>query len=249
MKQFWAGAAIPLAAALWASAAYADDPAANSCGKVYGPRMSTTTLRLPQVGQTSRVEVGQTMVSVLEVDVHESGLNLREEVRFTGTYVGAEYEVTVPAGTLQSVGVGTLREYRSPEATFKYKRERRTRSGMGAPVVSLSLKPGDPSTLIGQVDLGMTKRVQPLSAKFDITPCTVIDGPSFKRELVYAGVSKGSVSISYREYKDGVARPAFTQDLTYDLADGNEIGYRGARFQIRSANNLGLEYVVLKPLD
>lgn len=72
---------------------------------------------------------------------------------------------------------------------------------------------------------------------------------SFKRELVYQGVSQNTVSIRYREFIKDMARPAFTEDLKYDLSQGKLIGYKGARFQIIKANNLGIRYKVLKPLD
>lgn len=72
---------------------------------------------------------------------------------------------------------------------------------------------------------------------------------SFKRELVYTGLSKNNISITYREYKDDFARSAFTQRLTYDLAEGKVIGFRGARFEILEATNLGMTYRALKPLN
>lgn len=72
---------------------------------------------------------------------------------------------------------------------------------------------------------------------------------SFKRELIYGGLSGSTVSISYREFSDGTARPAFTQDLKYDLSESKIIGFRGARFEVAKASNTMLKYKVLKPLD
>lgn len=72
---------------------------------------------------------------------------------------------------------------------------------------------------------------------------------SFKRELVYSGVSQNTISILYREFQNDMARPAFSQDLKYDLSQGNSIGYKGARFEVIKANNTGIIYKVLKPLD
>lgn len=72
---------------------------------------------------------------------------------------------------------------------------------------------------------------------------------SFKRELVYSGVSQNTISILYREFKDDLARPAFSQELKYDLSQGKEIGYKGARFEVIKATNTGLTYKVLKSLD
>lgn len=72
---------------------------------------------------------------------------------------------------------------------------------------------------------------------------------SLKKELIYSGLSQKTISISYREFSDGTARPAFTQDLKYDLSEGDVIGFRGARFQVFKATNTSIKYKVLKPLD
>ncbi|MFO1263634.1 MAG: hypothetical protein U1E84_09915 [Rhodoferax sp.] len=72
---------------------------------------------------------------------------------------------------------------------------------------------------------------------------------SFKRELVYGGVFQNVLTLSYREFKDDIARPAFTQELKYDLSQEKVIGYKGARFEVINATNTGLTYKVLKHLD
>lgn len=72
---------------------------------------------------------------------------------------------------------------------------------------------------------------------------------SFKRELIYGGLSGNTLSISYREFSDGTARPAFTQDLKYDLSESKIIGFRGARFEVAKASNTVIKYKVLKALD
>ncbi|MDQ9171172.1 hypothetical protein Q8A64_12230 [Oxalobacteraceae bacterium R-40] len=48
----------------------------------------------------------------------------------------------------------------------------------------------------------------------------------FRRELVYSGVSQNTLSIVYREFKDDTARPAYFQDLKYDLSQGTVIAYQ-----------------------
>ena len=78
---------------------------------------------------------------------------------------------------------------------------------------------------------------------------TVAHKDNFVRELTYAGVSKNVVTIVYREFANDIARPAFTQELKYDLGEGRVIGYRGARFEIIQASNTEIQYRVLKHLD
>ena len=71
-------------------------------------------------------------------------------------------------------------------------------------------------------------------------------GPRFRREIIYNGVAKGVVRLAYREFKDDLARPAFSQELTYDIAEGDEVGYSGMRIKILKATNTTIKYVVIR---
>ncbi len=69
---------------------------------------------------------------------------------------------------------------------------------------------------------------------------------SFKYELLYQGVSGKSIRLSYREYLNDLARPAFFQDVSYDLSDfPTTVTFRAVRLEIFSAGNNGIAYRVL----
>jgi len=89
------------------------------------------------------------------------------------------------------------------------------------------------------------------TSPIDVTKTTfeVWGKDSLKKELIYGGLAQKTISISYREFSDGTARPAFTQDLKYDLSEGDVIGFRGSRFKVHKATNTSITYTVLKPLD
>lgn len=69
---------------------------------------------------------------------------------------------------------------------------------------------------------------------------------NFRQELVYNGVSEGKAHFIYREFIDGMIRDKFTQDITYNINNEKIIGFKGARFEIINANNIGIKYKVLK---
>ncbi len=71
---------------------------------------------------------------------------------------------------------------------------------------------------------------------------------SFKQELIYNGKSKDTLKITYREFKDNLARSAFTQDLTYDMTESNEIGFRGMIIEVVEATNSFIKFIVRKPM-
>ena len=67
----------------------------------------------------------------------------------------------------------------------------------------------------------------------------------------WAGIDGNSLSLSYREFIDSLARPAFQQDVRYTLdADGEtEIAFRGACFLVFSASNTSLRYRLVAGLS
>lgn len=65
------------------------------------------------------------------------------------------------------------------------------------------------------------------------------------QEFIYNGKVNNAVKFTYREYVNDLARPAFTQDLQYDLNDGLVIGFKGLRIEIISVTNSKIKYKVL----
>jgi hypothetical protein len=67
------------------------------------------------------------------------------------------------------------------------------------------------------------------------------------RELQYVGRTKSSIKLLYREFNsEDQIRPAFTQELTYDLEQGKIIGCKGAQIQVEHADNVRIKFKVLK---
>lgn len=71
----------------------------------------------------------------------------------------------------------------------------------------------------------------------------ILDG--FKYELIYQGVDNGVVRIAYREFAENLARPAFSQGLTYTLDREDTVGrFRDVALAIHAADNNGITYTV-----
>jgi hypothetical protein len=63
-------------------------------------------------------------------------------------------------------------------------------------------------------------------------------------ELVYSGASKDSINLLYREYTpDDLAKPAFTQTLTYDRSS-SAIRFRDLQIEVLGASNESMRFVV-----
>jgi hypothetical protein len=67
----------------------------------------------------------------------------------------------------------------------------------------------------------------------------------YKKEFVYNGKSGNTLKFIYREYINNMARPAFLQDINYDLADGNIVGIKGLRIEVILTNNTSIKYKIL----
>jgi hypothetical protein len=72
---------------------------------------------------------------------------------------------------------------------------------------------------------------------------------SFRQELIYNGRSGSSVKFLYREIKNSYLASPFTQEVTYDMADGNTIGFKGSRLKIIEATNINIKYEMLKTFE
>lgn len=80
----------------------------------------------------------------------------------------------------------------------------------------------------------------------------VSSDPSFKQELYYNGKSGSEVKLLYREFAGNMLRASFSQEITYDLSEGSEVGFKDARLKIISASNTSITYEVLehfKPIE
>lgn len=81
---------------------------------------------------------------------------------------------------------------------------------------------------------------------FERTSQMNVNDNSFQQTLLYSGRVGNRVNISYREFSGNMARPAYSNDVEYDLDESNVIGYRGAQIEIIDASNTSITYRVLR---
>jgi hypothetical protein len=224
--------------------------ATKPCGEYYGQSLSRVSVLKPEVGIESESELGEGMISSRQGSEMVASITLSSDVHFHGKYFGSSYEVVFPAGSLTTISTPNGAGFTSDQATFKYDGDRKPRSGFGKPDMAVFVDPKNPSTLIGWIGFGLTsKTIAVDDAGFVMERCLLGGTKGFRQELIYSGISKGTVSLQYREFSDDMARPAFSQDLHYDLADGDEIGFKGARIKIIKATNVSVKFRVIKPLE
>lgn len=67
-----------------------------------------------------------------------------------------------------------------------------------------------------------------------------------QRSIEYAGKNGNIVKFIYSEFKDGMARDAFTREFTIDLSGDSVAAYKGAVFEVLKATNSTIEYKVIR---
>ncbi len=75
---------------------------------------------------------------------------------------------------------------------------------------------------------------------------SVASPDSFQQTLIYSGKIGDKINIGYREFSNDIARPAFNNDVEYDLTESKIIGYKGARIEVIEATNEHIKYKVIQ---
>lgn len=69
---------------------------------------------------------------------------------------------------------------------------------------------------------------------------------SFQQTLIYSGKVGNKINVGYREFSSDLARPAFNNEVEYDLKESSQIGYKGALLDVVDANNQMIKYKVIR---
>lgn len=67
----------------------------------------------------------------------------------------------------------------------------------------------------------------------------------FQQTLLYNGKIGNRIALGYREFSGDVARPAFSNEVSYDLSESATLGYKGARIEVIKATNTEITYKVV----
>lgn len=81
---------------------------------------------------------------------------------------------------------------------------------------------------------------------FEINEKTVVNSQAFQQTLIYNGSVGEKINISYREFSNGAARNAFTNNVEYDMGKSKFINYKGAQIEVVSYDNTSIKYKVIK---
>ena len=213
-------------------------------GSVLTP-LQITTLARPTAGEDGRADVGGVLLTAFEANVFPRSIKLKRPIHYVGTGPTAGFVVDIDAGELP---VEFSNEQAIVYAGQGLVQPSKSEVKKSFTSIGMTRDPAKPPRIVfgwGKYTYGDNVP----DAEVETVTCVAAKAGSWRRELVYTGASKGTVNLLYREFSGDLARPAFSQSLTYDLSQGGEIGYRGARLLVISATNTEVRFKVLAPLS
>lgn len=84
-----------------------------------------------------------------------------------------------------------------------------------------------------------------VEAKFSLGRKTKYSPSKSQQTLIYSGKIGNRITLGYREFFDNSAKPAFSNDVAYDLSESKVLGYKGARLEVIGASNTEITYKVV----
>ena len=204
------------------------------------------------IGQTRTVEVGESM--------YEQGIKTTSKSRTARLLSPVVAELELGHRLNLPAGAGGVLQTRSEgrELALCF-----PTSGVGTAVQSITLSGTTIACLVdvdrdGTFDQAMfatREKYFPLAAKipYSMTESENVaeSKGAFRADFIYQGLARGVLHFSYREFHDGLARPAFTQELTYEADnDGTAvIGFKGMRIKVLKATNENVTYVIERAMN
>jgi hypothetical protein len=198
-------------------------------------RPTSVDISEPAIGQVVTAEVGGTMLRQGKYTEQEA-IYLPSDVR-----IGAFAPYTLSRGYYVREGEDAKNEFYHPEPGPEGGRI--DKAALADPFKTVMLRRADNAICAVTV---MNVKVCEKNVSFQRLkrPALTIDG--FQQTLLYSGRIGNKINISYREFSNNMARPAFNNDVEYDLGESMVIGYKGAEIEIVEATNRMIKYRVIR---
>lgn len=192
------------------------------------PDINVKQVDYPAVGQEITAYIGDHLVSkgtIAEMDV----------LKVTQMLESISYDI--PPKTYAQIGYDQKQTFYSPLGVIK--------APLFDPYQALSVEKGNTKEVCVVTVFGAKSCIEG-EGKFSIVKEASAYQDSFQQTLIYSGKIGDKINISYREFSNNSARPAFNNEAEYDLSESNVIGYKGALLEVLEASNTSITYKLIK---
>jgi hypothetical protein len=215
--------------------------------KIYKP--AVREISEPPLDSVGVAAVGDSMVRQGTYSEYE-GIKLNQELDFTLTVLWVSDIVTVFPGTYKKEGQSGSYELFEPSGLSGSGAVSQTEAGTKRVRSENALE-------FAELNLALSKDGELCLFLFSTPTCkegvgiekvklAVFETNAFQQSLIYSGKIGNKINISYREFSNDVARPAFNNDVEYDLSESTTIAYKGALIEVLEATNQAIRYRVIR---
>ena len=192
---------------------------------------------IPPLNEPQKAELGDTLVEKGKIYTHNA-IRLENEITAGDGFLLKKF--TLEPGILKARLKDHMRIYYMTDRLMVYDALLGTTANQGGLAIGLIDK-NDITFHLNGVSL-FSPSTTPIYTEIQVADT---ERPSFRQELIYNGKSGDILKFLYREYSNDYLRAPFTQDIQYDLKDGNIIGFKKMRIEILGATNTQINYIVL----
>jgi len=183
----------------------------------------------------------ETLASVGDEMLRQGIYTERDAIKLTKVIkIGMLGAYTLTPGYYVKVGEDKVSEYYEPAVASDGGRVQK--GALSDPWKSIQLSKKDAKIAIVTI---LNLKVATEATGVIRTKYLLLTDESFQQTLIYSGKFGNKIRVGYREFSNNVARPAFSNDVEYDLSESRIIGYKGARIEVLDATNESMRYIVL----
>ncbi|MDC4415754.1 hypothetical protein NQ650_00765 [Acinetobacter baumannii] len=191
-------------------------------------------LSYPEIGEIVTTTVGEVML--------QQGKVVEKEVLVIPNNFQIDKHLVLTAGKYEKIGFNNNVQIFLGNNSFLPEGGAVLRRNTIDPLYSVGLKEGNKLCALPPFGADHCN----YNEKAYITKVKIHAKDSFQQSLIYNGRVGNKINIGYREFSNDYARPAFNNNVEYDLNDTKQIGYKGAILEVIDANNQQIKYKILK---
>lgn len=210
------------------------------------PLAKTENFIAPEIDEVVTIEVGEAMISSGRRTTF-GFLSVPHEVAITDDAVKVPFSFVIPAGDYMMLEESNGKtHYSTTTRNELYAVSRSMNSIVLFGVADESARlVFDETTKSLCVLTRLSNKYCTKANDVKVNTFTQSSPTSFQQTLIYNGRIGNQIALGYREFKEDMARPAFSNDPVYDLNASKVVGYKGARIEVIKATNSSITYKVL----
>ncbi len=212
-----------------------------ACASVAENPAQVERVERPAVGEIAEAAIGESMVEKY-VAVGQLGFLLSNPLTGKFNTLGIKSTAKIDAQRFVLAGTNEKEKVYRGAGTYCITDILLGCTTQGSPTIRVPKDKNKPTVLVHAFSKAPLAFRPPAE---DTIVITTGGQPSIKKEILFNGRVGSSAKFLYREYKDDFARPAFSQELQYDLSQGAEIGFQELRIKILDTTNTGVTYTVI----